>query len=34
MLYQNEKSEAWLRTGVNGALDSSERFSVLEPANR
>ncbi len=32
--YQNKKGETWLRTGVNGAVDGSERFSVLEPAKK
>jgi hypothetical protein len=32
ILSRNEKNETWLRTGVKGALDNSERFRVLEPA--
>jgi AMP-binding enzyme len=31
VLGQNEKGETWLRTGVIGALDGSERFRVLDP---
>jgi hypothetical protein len=31
MLSRNEKNETWLRTRVQGALDNSERFRVLDP---
>jgi AMP-binding enzyme len=33
ILSQSEKDETWLRTGVKGALDGSERFCVIDPAN-
>ena len=32
-LSRNEKDETWLRTGVQGALDGSERFRVIDPVN-
>jgi hypothetical protein len=33
ILSRNEKDETWLRTGVKGALDGSERFCVIDPVN-
>ena len=33
VLSRNEKDETWLRTGVKGALDGSERFRVIDPVN-
>jgi hypothetical protein len=33
ILSQSEKDETWLRTGVKGALDGSERFCVIDPVN-
>lgn len=32
-LWQNEKGETWLRTGVKGVFDGSERFHVLDTVN-
>ena len=33
ILSRNENDETWLRTGVKGALDGSERFCVIDPVN-